>query len=340
MLSNNPTGGVPVLQLHPSRRCNLSCSHCYSSSGPDFKDGLALDVLCACLDDAYRLGYRQLAVSGGEPLLYRDLRGLLARARELGMLTTMTTNGMLATPGRWEPIAALLDVAAVSIDGTPEEHDAIRGQRGAFGKTVEQLAVIRDSGVPFGLIFTLTQHNVDSLEFVVRLAAQQGARSVQVHPLTMDGRAASSLAHAKPDTVELVVALIEASRLGRELGVAVHVDAVTAEQLVKYRHQFVPVRPIASLVDVAPLLIVLADATVVPLTHGVDPRFWLGSLNNAGLEPLARRWLADGRADMLADVWERTWIDLAGADGADAHVPAIYWYEEVVMRSRPVPIVF
>jgi len=64
----------------------------------------------------------------------------------------------------------------------------------------------------------------------------------------------------------------------------------------------------------------------------VDQRFWLGSLSDAGL---ARRWLADGRADLFAGVWERTWNDLTGIDGTDEYLPAIYWYEEVVKRSRP-----
>ena len=53
--------------------------------------------------------------------------------------------------------------------------------------------MIRASGVPFGLIFTLTQHNAASLDFVVRLAAEHGARSVQVHPLTLHGRAATDM---------------------------------------------------------------------------------------------------------------------------------------------------
>jgi len=100
-----------------------------------------LELLSDCLEAASGLGYRQLAVSGGEPLLYGPLPELLARARELGMLTTVTTNGMLLTPRRWDPLAALVDVLAVSIDGTQEEHDLIRRRDGAFAY---QLAVVVD----------------------------------------------------------------------------------------------------------------------------------------------------------------------------------------------------
>ena len=54
-----------------------------------------MNLLVGCLQDAKALGYRQLAVSGGEPLLYSELDALLANARDLGMLTTLTSNGML-----------------------------------------------------------------------------------------------------------------------------------------------------------------------------------------------------------------------------------------------------
>lgn len=337
MFSDNLTGGMPVLQLHPSRRCNLACLHCYSSSGPDIRQELPIEMLTDCLDDAYAAGYRQLAVSGGEPLMYRDLPRLLARARQLGMVTTMTTNGMLATAHRWEPVAPLLDFVAVSIDGKPAEHDAIRGQQGAFDKTIRNLAVIRGSGVPFGIIFTLTQHNVDSLEFVVRLAAQAGACAVQVHPLTMDGRAIAALPQSSPDALELIVALVEAERLGNALGVKVHVDAVTNAQLLQYRSRFVPACPVTTLTDVAPILVVQADGAVVPLTHGIDSRFVLGSLGDARLERLAHQWLAGTRPDELAQLCERTWYALTDITEQAAPLPAIYWYEEVARASRAMP---
>ena len=118
--------------------------------------------------------------------------------------------------------------------------------RGAFARTVANLDVIALSGVPFGLIFTLTQHNVDSLEFVVRLAADTAPRSVQVHPLTLYGRAATTLPDSRPDATELLAALCEASRLGADLGVAVHLDALSRDQLFGYRAHLVPRRPVCA----------------------------------------------------------------------------------------------
>ena len=316
MADRSPTGVAPVLQLHPTRLCNIACAHCYSGSGPTVRGELPLELLSDCLEAAAGLGYRQLAVSGGEPLLYGPLPELLARARELGMLTTVTSNGMLLTPRRWDPLAGLVDVLAVSIDGTPEEHDLIRRREGAFARTVANLEIARAWGGPFGFIFTLTQHNVDSLEFVVRLAAAEGARSVQVHPLTLYGRAEAMMSGARPDEIELATALCEAAMLGSELGVVVHVDAVTADQLLAHRDFLVPRRPVSRLIDVAPVLVVDADATVIPMTHDVTSSLRLGSLWDAGLAHTRRR-LARGR-------WRRQARRVLRADlgGADAHDPS------------------
>jgi Fe-coproporphyrin III synthase len=326
----SPTGIAPVLQLHPTRRCNIACAHCYTASGPTAREELPLELLLSCLADGAALGYRQLAVSGGEPLVYRQLHGLLRGARELGMLTTVTTNGMLLTPRRWEPLAGLVDVLAVSLDGRPGEHDAIRRCEGAFERTRANLEVVRATGTPFGFIFTLTRHNLDSLEFVVRLAADEGARSVQVHPLTLHGRAADTMRDSRPDDLELVVCLWEAIRLGAELGVAVHVDALSAAQLLAYRDRLVPPRPVERVVDAAPILVVAADGAVVPLTHEVDPSLRLGSLRRAPLSLLAERWLVGGGADRLAEACERAWDGLA----RDAPPAAVYWYDAVAATTR------
>ena len=100
MSAARATGAYPVLQLHPTRRCNLACAHCYTSSGPSVREALDPELARAAVVAAAALGYRQLAVSGGEPLLYPALPGVLAAARAGGLVTTLTTNGLLATPAR------------------------------------------------------------------------------------------------------------------------------------------------------------------------------------------------------------------------------------------------
>ena len=69
-----------VIQIHPTRHCNLQCLHCYSLSGPDAREAIDIATLTAAVTDAAAAGYEVVGVSGGEPLLYGELRALLAPA--------------------------------------------------------------------------------------------------------------------------------------------------------------------------------------------------------------------------------------------------------------------
>ncbi|MDT9002318.1 radical SAM protein [Paucibacter sp. APW11] len=343
----SPTGVAPIVQLHPTRRCNLACAHCYTSSGPQVAETLPLPLMQGALDDAAALGYGQLALSGGEPLLYEALPLLLRQARRLGMLTSVTSNGLLLTPARWEPLAPWLSRLAISVDGRAASHDRLRGQPGALDKTLNKLALPRASGTPFGFIFTLTQYNIDELEDVVQLAAEAGADSVQVHPLTLHGRATQTLADARPDAMELLAALIEAQRLAIALsashGVQVHVDALSQRQLRAYRERLVPAWPAEppgpTLSTLAPVLVLQADGQVLPLTHELPRSLWLGSLHEQGLLALAARWLAGPAPAGLVQACADTWAALTSSEQ-----PAAYWYDEVaalaqrIEAPRPQPL--
>lgn len=325
------SAAAPVLQIHPSRRCNLACGHCSTSSGPRVEQALSKPLLLSAIRDAATLGYRHVAVSGGEPLLSPDLLPVLRRARALELGTSVTTNGLLLGQRAWERVADLVDVLEVSIDGTEDEHDALRGRAGAYAQTVRNLAAVRRTGTPFGLVTTLTQYNAASLESVVQLAAREGARSVQVRPLALVGRAGETMADERPDGIELAAALIEARRLGERYGVFVHVDALTADQLMLYRGDLVPPFPARSITQLAPVLVVEASGAVRPLSAAMPNGVAVGSLHRAPLSRLVAAWERSARARELAAACDRAWWALS-APGAG---PAAAWHDEVVAFIAP-----
>ena len=77
---SGPAGSLPALQIHPTRRCNLKCLHCYSESGPSVREALDVELVLGVIRDAAELGFKVLAVSGGEPLMYAPLPRLLRAA--------------------------------------------------------------------------------------------------------------------------------------------------------------------------------------------------------------------------------------------------------------------
>src|SRR5947207_3646853 len=135
----SPTGCSRVVQVHPTRLCNLRCLHCYSTSGPEERGQLAAALLCDALTDASRAGYNVASFSGGEPLLYKPLRTVLDHAHNCGMLTTVTTNGMLLDERRLDALGGGADLVAISLDGIPESHDIVRGSPRAFAEMSARL---------------------------------------------------------------------------------------------------------------------------------------------------------------------------------------------------------
>ena len=198
------TGARGVLQVHPTRRCNLTCAHCYSDSGPRAGDEMPLEVLEDLVTDAAALGYQVLAVSGGEPFMYPHLPALLRRAKDAGLRCLLTSNGTLVTPRRLGALAGSLDLLVLSLDGPRPEHDRMRGRDGAYDAMTRRIEAVRESGIPFGFLFTLTQYNVHQLEWAAGFAAASGASLLQVHPLEASGRG-RSIAGAVPDTVRGVL---------------------------------------------------------------------------------------------------------------------------------------
>ncbi len=302
-----PTGDtLRVLQLHVSRRCNLACSHCYSSSGPEHADELPVTLWHAVIDDAAAVGYNVVGFSGGEPLMFAPLRELLLRARGRGMLTTVTTNGMLLDARRIQALSGAATLVAISLDGTPDSHNRMRGHPRAFATMLRRLPALRAAGISFGFIFTLTQFNLDELIWAAEFAIAQGARLLQVHPLEAVGRASVTLSRAVPDETELSYAVLAVARL-KELvdeRLVIQLDVAGRDTM-----QAAPERVFAAdgwpaadrpLGELLSPLIVEADGTVVPVEYAFGREWALGNLRDAPLPVLAERWLRDRRAGFHA----------------------------------------
>lgn len=331
-----PTGSHHVLQIHPTRRCNLTCLHCYSSSGPTEREELPIALLERAVRDAAAEGYDTLGVSGGEPLLYRDLPQLLALARSLALITTVTTNGMLVTVPTLEKIRPHLQLLAISLDGIPSSHNRMRASPRAFDVMAGNLELVRAAGIPFGFIFTLTQYNLDELEWVAAFALEQGAALLQIHPLEEVGRAASGELHgAAPDGREASHAYVEVLRLQAELGARMYVqfDYVPAPTAREHPELLfadggpVDVRlPLSALVSP---LVIETDGSVVPLQHGFGRAFQLGNLHHEALATMALRWRHES-CELFRALCRRTLAERLARKGW----PLISWYDVVARASR------
>jgi MoaA/NifB/PqqE/SkfB family radical SAM enzyme len=336
-----PTGRSRILQIHPTRLCNLRCLHCYSSSGPEERGQLAPALLRSVLTGAREEGFTVAGFSGGEPVLYQPLREVLDHAKGLGMITTVTSNGMLLDERRLATLAGRTDVLAISLDGVPHSHDLMRNRQGAFAAMESRLDGVRSSGIPFGFIFTLTQFNLDELPWVASFALAQGAALLQIHPLEITGRAADTLGDARPDGTESSWALIAAAKLQQQLGdrLRVQLDLFDREALRSAPERVfaqaddagatepAAARPLGELLSP---LVLEPDGTLVPVHYGFARRFALGNVKEMDFRTCAERWRRELDGEFRALCRE----ELAELlDATDDELPVSNWYERLGRRA-------
>ena len=139
----------------------------------------------------------------------------------------------------------------------------MRANSRAFEGMAARLDAVRRSGIPFGFIFTLTQHNLDELDWVATFAHEQGARLLQIHPLEEVGRARQRLRGQQPDAVESTFAQLEAVRLRERFGDAMLVQVDIADGM-RIRNQPDRVFATAPAAGDAPLAELLSPLVVGP----------------------------------------------------------------------------
>ena len=148
-----------TMVLSPGKACNLHCAGCYADAGPAHEK-LEWDVLDRIVWEARRLwGMRFFALSGGEPLAYKDKgKTVLDLAEEhRDCFFMMYTNGTLIDSTVARRLGAIGNLTpAISVEGMRDATDARRG-RGVFDQVLAAMTRLRAEQVPFGISMTPTR---------------------------------------------------------------------------------------------------------------------------------------------------------------------------------------
>ncbi len=119
-------------------------------------------------------------LTGGEPLLRRDILEIVRRAAERGLWVVVGTNGVRIT----ENVARRLAEAgarglSLSLDALdPDRHDRFRKVRGAWRNTVEGAEILNRTGLPFIVQTTAGSHNLGELDAIADFAHDRLAAKV------------------------------------------------------------------------------------------------------------------------------------------------------------------
>ena len=190
-----------VISWNLTYRCNLACEHCYLDAGAaplvrteNFADRseLGTDECFRVIDEIAAFAPECLTIlTGGEPLLRRDILEIVQRAAERELWVVVGTNGVRIT----ENVARRLAEAgarglSLSLDALdPDRHDRFRRVRGAWQNTVEGAQILNTTGLPFIVQTTAGSHNLGELDAIADFAHDRlGAKVWNLYFLVPTGR--------------------------------------------------------------------------------------------------------------------------------------------------------
>jgi mycofactocin radical SAM maturase len=152
-------------------KCTMHCVHCLSGAGAAAYDELSTRECRDLVDQMAALNVFQVNVGGGEPFMRKDFLDLLTYAHDQGLVTCVSTNGMVIDQASAERLSRLTMLyLQVSLDGaTAEVNDAIRG-KGTYQKIIDAMDCLASQGVPFSINTVLTRLNFSQLDDLRKLA--------------------------------------------------------------------------------------------------------------------------------------------------------------------------
>jgi radical SAM protein with 4Fe4S-binding SPASM domain len=173
------------MEIGLSYRCQLSCEHCGvdGQQRPDQRE-LSLLQVKDLLKQAAGMGVYLVVFAGGEPLIREDLEDCLRYARQQGMITGLSTNGLLLDAQRVHAIKrAGINFINISVDSPFEdEHDLLRGRKGCFKKAWMAVRECRANGVAAIVSTYATRANVHNgdLRALIAQAREEQATGVRI----------------------------------------------------------------------------------------------------------------------------------------------------------------
>ena len=176
-----------------TRACALACVHCRAEA-ISRRDPMELltDEAFRVIDQVVEIGRPILVVTGGDPMMRRDVFDILeyaaGRGLKLGFSPSATALLRRSAIERVRDIG--VEMMHISLDGsTPAVHDGFRQVEGVYARTMRILRDARELGLPLQIGTTVGRHNFDDLPAIAERVAEAGAIVWSVFFIVPTGRA-------------------------------------------------------------------------------------------------------------------------------------------------------
>jgi len=179
-----------IISWNVTKTCNLKCKHCYRDAGLRDPQELSSEEARGLISEIAAAGFKILILSGGEPLMRKDIYDLITFAAASGVRPVLGTNGTLidreAARHLKKAGAVRIGISLDSVNASV--HDEFRQETGAWEKTVNAMKICASEGLDFQVHTTLTKYNSKEIESITDFVAAAGSRAHHIFFLVPTGR--------------------------------------------------------------------------------------------------------------------------------------------------------
>jgi radical SAM protein with 4Fe4S-binding SPASM domain len=157
------------------------------------------------VDELHEMGAKWFGLSGGEPLMRKDIFEIIAHAKDLGMNVSLISNGYYVKGDILDNLIKYEVMTAISLDGKEETNDLTRG-KGSYATALKAMEKLSDGGVFDCIVSTLNKRNVYEVDHIAEIGHKFNATRVVYHNYVPVGRAQEHLELAPtPQQYEVVM---------------------------------------------------------------------------------------------------------------------------------------
>lgn len=162
---------IAIIDIAYDYICNLKCNHCLNSKFPKKERGLTIQDLKNLSEQANQLGLCQFNISGGEPLLFKEIDDIILALNPEKFHISMSTNGHFLDYDRARHLKSIgLDKVKISLDNIDENlHNQNRNNKDAYKKAIEAIFAAKEAALDV-IIQHVISHQTAQSENTVKLA--------------------------------------------------------------------------------------------------------------------------------------------------------------------------
>lgn len=161
---------IAIIQFQYNYKCNFKCVHCSVKrfQGQKGKRSFTLEDVKKLSQQADEMGLARFVITGGEPLIFKDLAQVVEAIDPKKFYINVDTNGWFLDKNKALFLKKIgVDRIQLSIDSLdPVEHDNFRNAKGSHARAMRAVDIVRDAGLAIFIQTVVTKQRLHSQEFL------------------------------------------------------------------------------------------------------------------------------------------------------------------------------